>query len=162
VVAVERVGAEDWQRVRALRLRTLDDAPDAFWVTAQEEAATSSAEWRRRLLRSDNATFVAHDNGVDVGLAVGAPHYEDEGDAGLYGLWVAPEARGRGVGHALVQSVVMWAGAAGYPCVRLEVGDQNTPAVALYERAGFRPSGRRSAFRAPRDHLTEHERRLEL
>lgn len=148
--------------MRALRLRALRDAPDAFWVTAEEEEATPSAEWRRRLATTDRATFVASRDGVDVGLVVGARHHEHERDAGLFGLWVAPDARGSGVATALVAAVVEWARAARYGSLRLEVADANEPAVRLYAGLGFVPTGGVGALPPPRDHITEHERALGL
>lgn len=162
VLSVERVGPEAFARARALRLRALRDAPDAFWVTAEEEAATTVGEWRRRLAMPDAATFVAVRDGADVGLAVGTRHHEHEGDAALQAVWVAPEARGSGAGRALVRAVVAWARAAGYGSVRLDVGDANGPAVRLYARMGFVPTGAVGALPSPREHLTEHERALGL
>jgi ribosomal protein S18 acetylase RimI-like enzyme len=162
MLTIERIRPEAFERVRAVRLRALRDAPDAFWVTADEEAATTAAEWRDRLARPDTATFVARRDGVDVGLVVGARHWEHEGEAGLYGMWVAPEARGSGASTALIHAVVDWARAAGYRTVRLEVADTNEPAVRLYSRLGFVPTGAVGTLPAPREHITEHERALDL
>lgn len=161
-LVIERLGPGEWRRARAVRMRALRDSPDAFWAIADQEAATTAAEWRRRLGRPDAATFAASRDGADVGLAVGAPHYRHEVDAGLYGLWVAPQARGTGVGEALVSSVIAWARAAGYRSVRLDVGDTNAHAVRLYERIGFAPTGVTATWPPPRAHITEHERVLDL
>ncbi|MGH8929982.1 MAG: GNAT family N-acetyltransferase [Egibacteraceae bacterium] len=162
MLIVERMGPDAWERVCAIRMRALRDSPDAFWTTAAEEAAMTPGEWRRRLERSGAATFVAYRAGADVGLAAGAPHHQQEGDAGLYGMWVAPEARGIGAGVALISSVAQWARGAGYQSLRLDVGDANTPAVRLYERMGFMPTGVTATFPQPRAHITEHERLLDL
>ncbi len=56
---IERIAPDGFERVRVVRLRALRDAPSAFWVTADEEAATTDEEWRERLARTDAATFVA-------------------------------------------------------------------------------------------------------
>lgn len=162
MLTIERIGPDAFERARAVRLAALQDAPDAFWVTADEEAAATATEWRSRLARSDAATFVASRDGVDVGLAVGTRHYKHEADAALEAVWVAPEARGSGAATALIQAVVEWARAAGYGSLRLEVGDTNEHAVRLYSRIGFVPTGMVSAFPAPREHITEHERALDL
>jgi GNAT superfamily N-acetyltransferase len=160
--AIERMSPDAWERVRAIRMRALQDSPDAFWVTAEEEAATTVAEWRRRLERLDAATFVASCDGVDVGLAIGAPHHEHEVDAGLYAMWVAPQARGAGVGVALISAVIQWARAAGHRAVHLDVGDTNAYAVQLYEQVGFVPTSVTASLPPPRAHITEHERILDL
>ena len=54
------------------------------------------------------------------------------------GIFVAPAARGRGVGTRLLQAIAEEAAARGYAEVRLEVIDTNNRARALYERRGFR------------------------
>lgn len=58
----------------------------------------------------------------------------------LVAMWVAPEARGSGVGAALVGEVVAWAGRSGATGVVLGVTDPDGPARRLYGRAGFAPT----------------------
>jgi GNAT superfamily N-acetyltransferase len=58
----------------------------------------------------------------------------------LVSLWVRPPARGRGVGHALVEAVVDWAWAKNIPRVHLWVTETNSTARLLYERRGFWPT----------------------
>ena len=53
------------------------------------------------------------------------------------GICVAREARGHGVGSALVAALMAEATARGYQAIRLEVIDTNIRARALYERLGF-------------------------
>lgn len=54
------------------------------------------------------------------------------------GLCVAREARGQGVGTALIEALAATATARGYHALRLDVIDTNLRARALYERLGFR------------------------
>jgi len=51
---------------------------------------------------------------------------------------VAPEARGSGVGTALLDAIVDEARRRGYAQVRLDVVDTNPRAKALYRHVGFR------------------------
>jgi ribosomal protein S18 acetylase RimI-like enzyme len=53
------------------------------------------------------------------------------------GLGVAEEARGRGVGRALVRAAVEEARAGGFRRITLRVLGHNTRARALYESEGF-------------------------
>ncbi|MEO1200082.1 MAG: GNAT family N-acetyltransferase [Pseudomonadota bacterium] len=53
------------------------------------------------------------------------------------GIAVTPEARGKGVGSALLSSVEAQARSLGYGRVRLDVVDTNPRARQLYERVGF-------------------------
>jgi GNAT superfamily N-acetyltransferase len=53
------------------------------------------------------------------------------------GIFVAPHARGQGVGTALLHAIIAEAKTRGYAQVRLDVIDTNPRARALYERSGF-------------------------
>jgi len=53
------------------------------------------------------------------------------------GIFVTAQARGRGVGTALLQAIAQEARSRGYAKLRLDVIDTNLRARALYERFGF-------------------------
>ncbi len=53
------------------------------------------------------------------------------------GIFVAPGARGRGVGKALLRAIEAHAVSSGLQQIRLDVIDTNPRARALYEREGF-------------------------
>ena len=152
----------DWWRVRAIRLRALADTPDAFGTTLAEDQARPDTEWRARLAASDRVTFVAELESKDVGLVVCAPFDGLDRTAGLFAMWTAPEARQMGVGSALVQAVIQWARTQGHERVALDVADNNTAAIALYQKHGFRPTGEVSTLPPPRTHVAEHRRQLSL
>ena len=67
------------------------------------------------------------------------------GEAELLLIAVAPAAQQRGIGRALVDDFVAEAVAHGAHRLHLEVREGNL-AIALYERAGFGPAGRRRAY----------------
>lgn len=154
---IHRCEPDQWQRVRALRLRALLDAPDAFSSGHSETARLTERVWRERLAGPRAATFMASVDGRDAGLAVGAP-YGDTDAAGLFSMWTAPEARRCGVALALLEAVVDWARAAAYRRMLIDVVDANRAAVALYARAGFVPDGVTGTLPPPREHVTEHRR----
>jgi GNAT superfamily N-acetyltransferase len=138
------------------------DAPDAFGVTLVEEERTTEATWRARLDAEDAATFLAVAEGRDVGLVVGAPYRGLAGALGLFAMWVEPGVRGRGLGVILVEALLAWARERGHTRVVLDVADQNAPAVALYSRMGFEPTGETGVLSPDRPHVTEHRRALVL
>lgn len=160
---IHRATSSDWQRVRVVRLRSLADSPDAFATTLAEDEARPDTEWRARVENENVAHFLAIDStGACHGLAVGAPYRAYEDAAGLFGMWVAPEVRGRGVGTALVEAVVGWARAGKFKRVVLDVADGNDAAIRLYESSGFVPTGVARTLPPPRQHIQEHERALDL
>lgn len=159
---IERMQPDDWERVRAVRLRALADAPDAFGTRLEEDEALPLEMWRTRLENPEAVTFLASADDKDVGLVVSLPWPGRAGAVGLFAMWVAPEARGQGVGGALVDAVAGWARAGGFKRVVLDVADDNPAAVGLYARKGFEPTGATGTLPAPREHILEHERALEL
>ncbi|WP_114964644.1 GNAT family N-acetyltransferase [Alkalilacustris brevis] len=68
------------------------------------------------------------------------------GEAELLTLAVAPEARRRGVGRALLLQAVQAARVRGAQEMFLEVASDNHAALALYAAAGFMQVGRRPGY----------------
>lgn len=131
---VRVVGPDDWREWRNLRLAALRDAPGAFSATLADWQDAPEARWRARLESTYNV--IAEVDGTPAGMATGFPR---DGHVELGTLWVAPHARGRGIGAALVRAILAWAGSS---LVTLQVADDNTAARALYRRLGFTGEGR--------------------
>jgi ribosomal protein S18 acetylase RimI-like enzyme len=144
---VRRLGPDEWRELRALRLRALTDAPDAFGSTLAEEETKPDASWQHWSSAGDRVVIVAEVAGQLVGMASGGPAPTDESAAGLYSMWVEPAVRGTGVAGAIVAAVVDWAREAGYPLVGLGVTTSNARAIALYERLAFVDTGQRFPLR---------------
>lgn len=157
-----RMTEDGWERVRAVRLRALLDAPDAFGRLHSEEVDREPAMWRGRLADDRSDTFLASLNGEDVGIVSVAEHGAKKDAAGLFSMWVAPEVRGSEAASMLIERAVDWARSRGYGQIFLDVADENARAIAFYARHGFEPTGATGTLPEPRTHVTEHERVLEL
>jgi ribosomal protein S18 acetylase RimI-like enzyme len=153
---VIRLGADDILRYRPLRLRALELAPDAFGSTLAQERDQPEGYWRARSERAHATLLAVTDEGDDVGICVLAGAARS-GDVGLYSMWVEPRARGMGAGDALVSEAIEVARELGAARVVLEVADTNAPAIGLYARRGFVPTGAVGAMPPPREHITETE-----
>lgn len=140
-VRLHHVEPDEWESHRDIRLEMLLDAPDAFWFTHADEVGLTEARWREQLTGS--WIVQARVGGSVVGSAGLGPHWEPgrEQTATLWGMYVTPSARGRGVGELLVHAVLDEARRRGHAEVVLEVANTNTGAIALYERCGFTPTG---------------------
>jgi len=136
-----RIRPAEWESFRDTRLRALADSPSAFGSSLARERDRQEAEWRTRLGRPDGAIFAAREGSAWFGLAGSYLDEEDPSVAWVVSMWVAPEARRRGVGRQLVESCVDWARERGATEVRLWVTRGNDPARTLYEAAGFEPTG---------------------
>lgn len=140
---VVRVVPRDWRTMRDVRLAMLLDAPRAFGATYARDAAKGDEDWRARVGEDAPPAWLAWLGDRPVGT-VTLLHHDDlaEDEQGIVAMWVSASARGRGVGRALVEAALAEARARGARRVLLDVADDNGPARALYERAGFRPTGR--------------------
>ncbi len=154
---------------RALRLEALRSCPAAFGSSFEEEQRLTLADFTRRVApEPPDAVFGAFGNdGALVGMAGFRVHknVKERHKSTLWGLYVRPAARGRGIADALVRAVIEHARAVpGVEVLQLTVTAGNAAARALYDRAGFVPYGieRRALRLAPGDYRDEELRTLEL
>ena len=152
MVSIERLGESDWADFREIRLRSLLDAPDAYGSTYGEESANTDRGWRDwaagRWRGGTAAVFAGRgEGGALVGTATGAVWDGEEGAAHLYAMWVAPDARGAGVGRALLDAVERWAPDRGSARLVLAVTETNEGARGFYEACGFGDTGERHPLR---------------
>jgi GNAT superfamily N-acetyltransferase len=80
---------------------------------------------------------VAYRNGVAVGG--GGLKRLDDGVAEIKRMYVAPEARSRGVARRILEALEELARRRGYSRVRLDTGTDQPHALALYQSAGYHP-----------------------
>jgi GNAT superfamily N-acetyltransferase len=141
MVLVRETVTGDWHALRDIRLEALRSAPTAFGSTYEREALRGEADWRGRIARG--GTFLAYVpdlSGAEPAGLIGG--YQENSDiVELVSMYVRPLARGRGVGEALVATVINWARKRNAASVHLWVTETNTHARALYERCGFTLTG---------------------
>lgn len=139
---VRRIRAGEAGTLRQVRLRAVADSPEAFGEELEHAEGLPEATWAERAARGSEGlspvTFFATDGDAITGMAAG---HGDAGEVFLVGMWVAPEARRRGAGAALVAAVAGWARGLGADALLLHVADGNEPARSLYERCGFIDDG---------------------
>lgn len=104
--------------------------------------------WSRQSLQesleNDNALFLAAtENGEVIGY-IGMSYVLDEGY--LYNVAVAPHYRRRGVGSALIRTLVTWCKKENFAFLTLEVRQGNAAARSLYEAFGFVKVGERKNY----------------
>lgn len=83
-------------------------------------------------------------------------------EAEILTLAVDPEARGGGVGTALVRTALAAAGAAGAKAMFLEVAEANEAAIRIYAALGFSRVGRRRDYYEPGAHALVMRRSFEF
>ncbi len=144
-VTIRQLDEDDAAIFQPLRLRSLREHPEAFGASFEEES-TMSLEQVAQQLRgpSSSFTFGAFLDGELVGIVNLFRHTRSKTrhKAILGGMYVAPEARGHGVGKVLLTTVIDQARSlAGLEDLTLAVTVGNPAARALYIGAGFVPYG---------------------
>lgn len=142
---LRRLNPSDSNSFQELRLAALRDVPSAFGSSYEEEKEFPSSTLEGRLqVRPDRGVFGAFEATTLVGL-VGLGREDKrklEHKALIWGMYVAPQARGKGIGRALLLEALALARSA--PAIRqvnLCVNASNAPAIQLYESVGFKKFG---------------------
>lgn len=138
---IRRLNASDAEDMYRLRLRGLRDHPEAFGQSADEMQAEPVSRYAERLA-DEEGRFVlgAFDGTRLIGLTGCARErrLKTLHKATLWGMYVAAEYTGQGVGRRLVDETLRGAREmAGLRVVQLRVATGNTAAVRLYTAAGF-------------------------
>ena len=141
---IRRLQLSDAPVYQVFRLRGLREHPEAFTSSYEEACLRPLADAEKRLAATPDekvwGAFVAGEMAGLVGLSR-ETRVKNRHKASLVGLYVADEFAGRGLGRALVETVLQDARDCGVELIILTVTDSNQAACALYTRAGFTALG---------------------
>lgn len=135
---IRPLDASDWPRVRAIYEAGIATGDATF-----ETATPSWDQWDDAHAR--HGRLVALEGEELVGWAALSPVSSRcvYGGVAEVSVYVAEGARGRGVGRALLEALVVASEEAGLWTLQAQVMKENEASVALHERAGFRVVGLR-------------------
>lgn len=122
------------------------DSPDArFLIAAQQAEVRARGDTGDTSPPREAAMFTPPDGVFLIARAGGSPYgcgglcRLDTTRAELKRMYVAPEARGRGVGRLLLERLEAEARALGYTAIVLETIDLMREAIRLYASSGYTP-----------------------
>ena len=108
-VKLRKLDSSDVAAYREVRLTALRDHPDAFAASYDDELARRESETASRLVaRPDQVTVGAFDGArlVGVGTLVRFGGAKELHKARVVGMFVSPEARGRGTGKVILEHLI--------------------------------------------------------
>lgn len=139
-LTIRPLDAPDAAAFRQLRMRAIEDAPTAVWPTLEEEAARSDAEICARIAPGPaQVVFGAFDGAGLVAIAGlrGETLQQVRHKGSVWGVFVDPAYRKRGIAGDLFARLRDHAHAHGLLQLSLYVNAENAPAKALYASLGF-------------------------
>ena len=139
---LSRAHPSDLETLIGLEALTFPEDPWSDVMLAEELSSPASRYW---IACGEDDTPLGY-----AGVKIGG----DQADVMTIG--VRPEARGCGLGAALLDTLLRWAAAAGAHEIFLDVRPSNAAAIGLYESRGFVEIGRRPRyFRNPVEEAME-------
>ena len=143
MATLRRLGPDDWETFRAIRLAALADSPDAFGSTLAREQPYSEDDWRQRLT---GPVYVVEDPHP---VAIGGI-FDNAGTPHVWGMWTDPAHRGRRHARTILDALIP-------PGTRaqLDVNVSNGGARTAYERYGFVGTGHLEPLRPGSDQRIE-------
>ena len=138
-VTVRTATPQDWPQIAPVFAAVVADGE----TYAYPEDLTSEQARSLWLERPPGTTVVAVDGDTVLGSAKTGPNRPGRGaHVATASFMVGPQARGRGVGRALVEHVLELARARGYRSMQFNaVVETNTAAVRLWRSVGFEVVG---------------------
>jgi RimJ/RimL family protein N-acetyltransferase len=143
---VRQLGPADRDAYFQLRLRGLKAHPESFGQSYEEAVAKGAARPDAMLQAEGDFLLGAYasDNAPLIGVVglVRNQRDKERHKASVVGMYVAPEAAGRGVGRALLNELLARAAQIkDLRQIQLMVSSRNEAARRLYESLGFRKYG---------------------
>lgn len=112
IAEVRQFLPEEWPLFRKVRLKALEEDPAVFSATREEAETIEHHKWQADLSSPDLAVFGVFDEGKLIGMtgiAVKRKNDPEGQTAVLWGSWLEPEYRGKGISAQMYQARINWA-----------------------------------------------------
>lgn len=134
----------DANNYRSIRLEALQDSPEAFASSYEEEKSRQVEKYMKSFQSKDSFTIGAFENGKLFGIItlIKEPLFKLRHKANIVAMYVRPEKRGIGLGKYLLTEVIKKANILeGIEQINLTVVTKNETAKRLYSSMGFEVFG---------------------
>ena len=161
--SIRKLEEKDWRVFSEIRLRALQTDPGVFGSNHEQESKFTEAEWRSRLNDPDSAVFGVFDDDRPVGMTGVAVDRDDPSrkTALLWGSWLEPDAREKGISKLLYDARIGWARQQpGVVRIIVSHRESNVASKFANQKFGFVPT--HVTNKVWNDGLTEKEFHYEL
>lgn len=143
-VVIRRLGDDDVEQYRDVRLESLQFEPEAF-PTRYDEASAEELGYFQGLLRKNIVMGLFEDEEL-IGVAAygkreDRPKMAHTGR--IWGIYIKPKARGKGYGKQILSETLNHVPAGIERVYMSVIARESDPTDALYEKLGFETYGRR-------------------
>jgi RimJ/RimL family protein N-acetyltransferase len=111
-ISIRQLTADDWREFSRVRLKALKSDPLVFGSSYEKESQFAEADWRSRLQQTaDSAVFMLFAGEMPIGIT-GVSVFRDDPTgktAMLWGSWLEPDFRGKGLSELIYQARLDWA-----------------------------------------------------
>jgi len=138
---LRRLDAGDAARYRQLRLESLQVSPTAYGSSWEEEGAQPLEWFAQRLEHSWTLGGWLGERLCGTATVIAHEHIKMQHKGIVVGVYVHPDARGLGMGQALVRGLIAHASGR-LDTLLISAEASNTAARRLYQKLGFKEYGR--------------------
>lgn len=110
-ISIKQLTVNDWREFSRIRLKALKTDPKVFGSNYERESQMTETDWRSRLEGKESAIFLIYAGATPIGMTgVGIDRDDPTGKTALlWGSWLAPHARGKGLSELMYQTRIDWA-----------------------------------------------------
>lgn len=110
-ISIRKLTEDDWQKLSRIRLKALQSDPFVFGSSYEKESQFTEDDWRTHLQSNDSAVFVIFEDKTPIGMTGISVFREDATNktAILWGSWLKPEFRGKGLSDLMYKTRINWA-----------------------------------------------------
>ena len=139
---VKQLGPDQWQRLREIRLNSLNDSPDAFGGTFDAESQMEQEEWEVKFTTLDFLIVSTGQSDIAI-MSVEVLNGDHGATCWIGGCWSDPQYRGQGALRALFDFLDKQADLKNWGRQGLGVWADNEDAIAAYKAIGFIEAGQK-------------------
>ncbi len=109
--SIRQLTENDWRGLSHIRLKALQTDPTVFGSNYERESQMTETGWRNRLQAKDNAIFLIYEDEMPIGMTCVSIDRNDPTKkiALLWGSWLEPDFRGKGLSNLMYQTRIHWA-----------------------------------------------------